>query len=621
MCRILASVTVILVLLGEGSPPLQAQKGAASPAQGAGGGGGGQQGGATPYFETVMLAHGALNELAMATAQRVCNAVPKTLPYRATVIIYDPQSFQNLGLWQSFATGAEMLADAYRTLPVPTPPGPAPPPQPPPFTALTGATASASFIQGGADLGSLVSAIAASTSNTASTFTIPDSTVAVSLMHQFERINCDAQLVYYPIFGSYTDKESATTNVRNALQNLNEARRTAQDNWKGADATTNGSVYSALTDLNSQYDMLLKDFLTLPGQSGGGGGGQQGANPPGGAQSTGGPTPSATNSSSGAVSLLQGAELEELIEKDDTYILYADVVATGGTQRDIKNVFTLITGDWLSYSGGVVVNIALIKSKETKLEFSDTLRYRTDFHHADLLDVVGFKPFDAPAKSELVEKVNAGSNESTLCNHGRRKGLNPTYPCPADQNKLSTSTPGFLTFARTEITGGTPLQGAITLATPAPDALNVPLFSSDPAIQVASVTIAQRAKAQNFIFQTSPVLGRTPVVVSAKETGITHSQVIYLNADLVSLDAYDLTGGAQMMGYVVLPHSAPKGGTTVNLFSSDPTVTLPAAIVMDEGNYIQVFNVTTSQVATAIRVIISASYDNVVRSVELTVHQ
>lgn len=613
--RIVINSLIVLFWIGVGQP-LSAQKGAASPAQGASAPGGQAGGGSTPYFETVMLAHGAVNELAEGVAQRVCNAAPRVIPPGATIVIFDQQSFQNLGLWQSFATGAEMLADAYRTLPSPAVPA-APAAE---FNSLSASAPSASFIQGGADLGSLISAIAASTSNTASTFTIPDSTMAVSLMHQFERINCDAHLVYYPIFGSYTEEDSATDSVRRALQNLNDARKTAQANWIGAANTT--LAYSALNDLNTQYDMLLKDFLTMPGQSVGGGGGPS-ASSPGTSQNTGNANAPSNNNSAGAASLLQGAELEELIKKDNTYILYADVVAAGGTQRDIKNVFTLITGDWLSYSGGVVVNVALIKSKETKLEFSDTLRYRTDFHHKDLWDELGFKSFSTPSQSRLVERVNTGSNASTLCNHGRSRQLNPAGICPVQQDTLSPITRAFLTFDRTDVTGGSPLTGTVTLSANTPASLNVRLFSSDASVAVGGlITIPANSNSQTFTLPTLPVLGRTEVVVSAVDTaGTLHNELVYLNARLLSLSADTVPGGTMVIGTVVLPHGAPKDGTRIDLFSSNPTVTLSdASIVIGEDNTLGVFRIFTSAVPNQTRVVISASYDDVVQGTVLTIN-
>jgi hypothetical protein len=628
LMRLATSAVILYVLVFAYSLPSSAQKGSASPAQPQGGAGQGQGGAATPYFETVMLAHGALNELAEAVAQRVCNASPTVLPHHATVIIYDQQSFQNLGAWQSFATGAEVLADAYKILPVPNVPGAqAPTPQ----NALTAGATTGSFLLGGADLGSLITAIAASTSNSASTFTIPDSTMAVSLMHQFERINCDAHLIYYPIFGSYADKSSATDTVRNALQNLNDARRIAQENWNGVPAANSiydaskNNIYTELNDLNAQYDLLLKNFLGAQGQSTGGGGGggpgSQTGSPAAGSQNTGSGGANPTNTSAGAVSLLQGAELEELIEKDDTYILYADVVAAGGTQRDIKNVFTLFTGDWLSYSGGVVVNVALIKSKETRLEFSDTLRYRSDFHHRDLWDVLGLKTFTDPSESKLVEKVNTASNTATLCNHGRNRKRNPSGNCPVEDDQLSGR--DFLTFDKTVLSGGTGLSGTLTLRGKTQAPFRATLLNSDPTeVPVTNVVIPTGSDSAPFTILMPVVTARKTIMISAiDETDAPHSQQITLNTRLLALTQNQVKGGLTVLADIVLPNGAPEDGTTVTIVSSDPAVILSTnSVEFSQGNTFNQVDVITRAVASPKRVVISAVYGDMADSEVLTVN-
>ena len=55
-------------------------------------------------------------------------------------------------------------------------------------------------------------------------------------------------------------------------------------------------------------------------------------------------------------------------------MLYADVVAAGGTQRDRKSPITLIIGGWITYSGGAIVNVALVHSKDAEFVPADTLR-------------------------------------------------------------------------------------------------------------------------------------------------------------------------------------------------------------------------------------------------------
>ena len=107
---------------------------------------------------------------------------------------------------------------------------------------------------------------------------------------------------------------------------------------------------------------------------------------------------------------MQGAALNDLLAQDSTYILYADVVAAGGTERDRKNIFTLITGDWISFSGGLIVNVALIHSKDTTLKLADTLRYRSGYAHH----------ISNPRESEDLENTNAGENVDSVCGWEKR---------------------------------------------------------------------------------------------------------------------------------------------------------------------------------------------------------
>ena len=48
----------------------------------------------------------------------------------------------------------------------------------------------------------------------------------------------------------------------------------------------------------------------------------------------------------------------------DTYIVFWEASAAGGTQRDRKNLITnVFTGDWISYSGGVVLSFGMIDAR------------------------------------------------------------------------------------------------------------------------------------------------------------------------------------------------------------------------------------------------------------------
>jgi hypothetical protein len=65
------------------------------------------------------------------------------------------------------------------------------------------------------------------------------------------------------------------------------------------------------------------------------------------------------------------------------YVVYVNVAAAGGTTEDKKNVLTILfTGDWINYSGGAVVNAIVFDKgigdgQDQKILYSGVLRYRT----------------------------------------------------------------------------------------------------------------------------------------------------------------------------------------------------------------------------------------------------
>ena len=76
------------------------------------------------------------------------------------------------------------------------------------------------------------------------------------------------------------------------------------------------------------------------------------------------------------------------------------MVAAGGTQSDYKSIFTiLLFGDIITYSGGLVVDIALTHAKGNELLLADTLRYRTRLHW-----------MKHPHSFKEVEPTNSGDN-------------------------------------------------------------------------------------------------------------------------------------------------------------------------------------------------------------------
>ena len=434
MVRILISSVAVLACLGlaVGSPAQSGPSGSGKSGgqQNQSGGqsnGGGPQGSAgTAFIDSQMLAYGAVNELAYAITRSVCTG-PMALPDNSTIIIYDQTSFQNLQAWQALNAAVTTLDGEYQTLvgaiPVQAPAGPAPPqgsPSAPPAASPSAAAGGGFF--SGSDISGLIGAIAASTSNTASTFTIPDSSMAIALIHQFKRSHCERNhlsLTYYPLLGNASSSDDSNATVIHLFDPLNDKRlkiqkylaaRAApsqqpaargqqnpqnQQNQQNQQNTQADPFFTAFTDLNSQYDNILTALTSSINQN-----------------------QSLSNSSgpiAGITSIVQGSKLEAALAGQSSYILYANIVAAGGIQKDVKNLFTILfSGDLISYSGGVVLNFALIKPDGT-IQSATVLRYR-----------VPYTRLHNSHETEDVESPESNDNIFSLCNDEKRASESKT---------------------------------------------------------------------------------------------------------------------------------------------------------------------------------------------------
>jgi hypothetical protein len=321
-----------------------------------------QSSGSNAYFESQMLAYGAMKQLSSNIAARVCSELKgKTT---ATLLIFDQASFQNLQAWQAFEASSVALEETYRTflddgkyqtiMKKADPDWKAENP----FSFFAGS-----------DISGLVTALAASNTNTASQFTMPDSALALSIVNQIRTTcpesNGGPKLVYYPLLGNSTGRDASSKAVRAAMQGPVLLRQEVQKELFSGDnkPTTTDGKYAAFADINSVYDQWIETLITSIGQNQ--------------TQIQAGITNPGTP---GITSILQGAQLENQLNEDNTYLLYADIVAAGGTQKDIKNILTvLFTGDWLHYSGGLVLNVGLVTTKTPTIVFGDTLSYRVNF--------------------------------------------------------------------------------------------------------------------------------------------------------------------------------------------------------------------------------------------------
>jgi hypothetical protein len=168
----------------------------------------------------------------------------------------------------------------------------------------------------------------------------------------------------------------------------------------------------------------------------------------------------------------------------------------------------------------------------------------------------------------------------------------------------------------------------VNLNAPAPaGGIVVNLSPSDPGVGVpASVLVAAGATASPvFTITTSAVAATTSVTISASYNGVTKAANLTVNPVgllAVALSPTSVAGGASSTANkITLNGPAPAGGILVNLASTDLGVGVPPSVTVAAGATASpVFTITTSAVATQTVVTISASYNGVTKTANLTVN-
>jgi len=355
-------------------------------------------------IESQMLAFGALDKIAASIASKVCpflpipaDAVPaipgkseaKAAVPASTMVIYDQASFASLQAFESFIANARAVVSLYETLlsdddkkkldaqlkdlaqkEHPDRLGPR-------------AIGLSSTIDPFSDATSLLSAIAiASNTETPGAIVIPDSAMAVAVTRQLAVTPCDtkqARVIYPPLFGNSSTTDFASADIQSDLRTVQVVRdfvvhavEKENTTWMAGKSSPAGNpvLTAALTDANGLYDSFMNSLLQLNSSTG----------------------------ILGSASVIQGYQLATVLsgpaEKNGTYkhpafILLASILSAGGTEHVHKNIWTALwSGDKITYSGGVIVNVSLWHSDDKAPLYSDILRYRAPFSNVD-------KPTDA----------------------------------------------------------------------------------------------------------------------------------------------------------------------------------------------------------------------------------
>jgi hypothetical protein len=179
------------------------------------------------------------------------------------------------------------------------------------------------------------------------------------------------------------------------------------------------------------------------------------------------------------------------------------------------------------------------------------------------------------------------------------------------------------------IGGDSTTANTVTLTSAAPaNGATITLTSTNPAVATvpASATVAGGSTVSApFTITTTAVAAATHVAIRASDGTNTKSETLTVKPAslvLVRLSPSSVVGGKSTTNNTVtLNGPAPAGGAVVNLLSSDPTVaSVPASVTVAAGATTSpVFTIATTAVATQTSETISASYNSVTKTANLTV--
>lgn len=185
---------------------------------------------------------------------------------------------------------------------------------------------------------------------------------------------------------------------------------------------------------------------------------------------------------------------------------------------------------------------------------------------------------------------------------------------------------GVITFHPNNVCGGESSTGKITLLQPAPSGgWTITLSSSNTgaATVPARVMIPAGATSATFPVQTQELKTSVTVMISASLEDETISAGLHVNAPgLVSikLSTRGICGGLGLTGTVTLGCSHHSNPITINLSCSDSTlVHIPSTCTIPAGALSAKFTILTGACSADSLVTIKASYNGVVKSVNLTI--
>jgi hypothetical protein len=241
----------------------------------------------------------------------------------------------------------------------------------PPTPVVTPAAAGA----GGDVFSDITNAVAAvliaGNSESASSITIQDSSAAVTLFsHLSSDKTCTAanvQVVYPGIYGTSTD----LTNFNKTLDNVINARQAALVGLAAIQPVQTGQnapapmKLTAFNTFDGAFTQFFQSWFTANGTTG----------------------------LSALTPIVQGYSLRNQLlvpvnaavtgYQRQLFVVFVNVAAAGATLQDRKNALSaLTTGDWIRYSGGVIVNATILGEPGSNHPlYTGVLRYRSPLTH------------------------------------------------------------------------------------------------------------------------------------------------------------------------------------------------------------------------------------------------
>lgn len=186
-----------------------------------------------------------------------------------------------------------------------------------------------------------------------------------------------------------------------------------------------------------------------------------------------------------------------------------------------------------------------------------------------------------------------------------------------------------LTLSPTQIVGGNPVTGTVQLTAPAPaNGFTVSLSSSHPnaATVPSSLTVPAGSTSASFPVTTASVTTSTTVTITAAASRVQRAASLTvlpsstgIQLSSLSISPTQVPGGSRATGTVTLTAPAPAGGVVVSLRSSSTRAQVPSSVTVPAGATKASFTITTRSARNIATVTITASYNSVSRSAQLTV--